>query len=124
MSKLENFLLSTKLNTLSLNSTAYFPKSPSHQASKTHLWLDNPFPRIGFHGFKGAILPKRWHLKLLNLPIGHLSVSTVMLSTLCSEGSLNNALVWADKLTAIMPAYPEWPLLFTTLRLVIAGVLS
>lgn len=124
MSSAKHFLPSTKLNTRSLKPVSHFPKTLLHQASQTKIWFDDSPLRVGYCRFKTAIVPKKWSPNLLNLPIDHLGAFTVILTSLWSEGSANIAFVWVDKLTAVMPAYSEWPLLLTTLRLLITGVLS
>ncbi|RZM82821.1 hypothetical protein [Leptolyngbya iicbica] len=56
-----------------------------------------------------------------DLPIDQLSIFTILLSGLVTGGSYST-LIWGDRLTALLPAYTEWPLFFTTLRLVVASV--
>lgn len=120
---LENFLSSTKLNIPSLTFVVFGPKSLLQKASQLNI---RPLRRGNSDRrpwLKAAILPKKWLLNPLNLPIGQVSTFAVVLSTLFSEGSCN-PLFLTDRVTSVMPAYTEWPLLLTTLRLLITGVMS
>lgn len=114
---------STKLNTLNVSSDIRFPLT--HLGRLLQLNIFSPCDRDSSHqqDRNRVFRAEKHRIGQLNLPINCFSIFAVVLSGLVTDGSYST-LALADRLTALLPAYTEWPLFFTTLRLVFASVAS
>jgi hypothetical protein len=109
------------LNTLHLSSGIRFPQPLLGRRFQLNIFAPRDRATVNPRSPNRIFRVQKGLKGQFDLPINYLSIFTVVLSGLVTDGSYST-LALADRLTALLPAYTEWPLFFTTLRLVMASV--